>query len=229
VLNVSAAMTLKGVFKQLAPEFEAANDARIVFNFGASGVLQKQIEGGADVDVFASAAPKQIDALIAGGFVSADATTSFASNQVVILVPKGNPSGVQGPEDLKRVGRIATGNTDSTPIGATAKEWLHGLGLWEVVEPAVVFGENVGQVMGYLERGEVDAAVLFASEATGRENVEVAYRAPVDETPPIRYVIAPVGSTRKALLARAFIDFVMAEGSQQALVDGGFLRYPPAP
>lgn len=228
-LNVSAAMTLKRTFEQLAPEFEAANNAKVVFNFGASGVLQKQIEGGAQVDVFASAAPRQIDALVEGGFVSAEATRSFASNQVVILVPKGNPLGVQGPDDLRRVGRISTGNVESTPVGATAKGWLTGLGLWGTIEPTVVFGENVGQAVNHLERGEVDAAVVFASDATGRDGVEVAYRAPVDEAPAIRYVIAPVGSSRRALLARAFIDFVMSERSQQALVEGGFLKSPPTP
>lgn len=228
-LNVSAAMTLKRVFEQLAPEFEAAHKVKVVFNFGASGVLQKQIEGGAHVDVFASASPKEMDALVEGGFVSAEATTSFASNQVAILVPKGNSLGVQGPDDLRRVERIATGNVDSTPVGATAKEWLKGLGLWGSGEPAIVFGENVGQVVSYLERREVDAAVVFSSDATGRDGVEVAYRVPVDEAPAIRYVIAPVGSSRRALLARAFIDFVMSEGSQQTLVDGGFLKYPPTP
>lgn len=229
VLNVSAAMTLKGVFERIAPEFEAANDVRIVFNFGASGVLQKQIEGGADVDVFASAAPKHIDALIADGIASTDATVSFASNQAVILVPKGNPLGVREPKDLERVERIAIGNVNATPVGATAKMWLQGRNLWAVLEPRIVFGENAGQVSGYVDRGEVDAAVVFASEATGRENVEVAYRVPIGEAPDIRYVMTPIGTSRRPLLARAFIEFVMSEDSQQALVDGGFLRRPQTP
>jgi len=227
-LTVSAAATLRKPFEQLAPEFEKANNATIAFNFGASGVLQKQIEGGAMVDVFASASPAQVDALVAGGLASREATVSFISNELVIVVPTGNPAGITGPGDLERAKRLATGNPESAPHGTKAREWLEGQGLWSELEDRFVFGENAAQTTDYVARGEVDAAILFASEADGREDLEVVYTVPADQIKPIRYVIAPLANSANTELAQAFIDFVMSNRGQQPLLDNGFVPYEPA-
>jgi len=226
-LTVSAAATLRDAFEQFAPEFEKANNAKIVYNFGASGVLQKQIEGGAAVDVFASASPTQIDALVAGGLISEEATASFISNELVIVVPSGNPAGIAGPGDLARAKRLATGDPESAPHGTKAKEWLEGQGLWTELERKFVFGENAAQTTDFVARGEVDAALLFASEAAGRDDMEVVYTVPSDQIKPIRYVIAPLASSANPELAQAFVDFVMSARGQQTLLDSGFVAYEP--
>jgi molybdate transport system substrate-binding protein len=227
-ITVSAAMTLKKVFEQLASEFETETGTRVILNFGASGVLQKQVEGGADVDVFASAAPRQMNELIEGGFVSVDATSAIASNEVVVLTRTGNATGITGARDLVALGRIATGNPESTPIGAAAIQWMEGQGLAEEFRSRVVYGENVTQVMEYLTRGEVDAVVVFASEAKGRDDVEITYTVPTADTPPIRYVIAPLASSTRSDEAAAFVEFVLSERGRQALADAGFLLLDPA-
>jgi molybdate transport system substrate-binding protein len=226
-ITVSAAMTLKKAFEQLATEFETETGTKVTLNLAASGVLQKQIEGGADVDVFASAAPKQMNELVEGGFVSADATATFASNEVVVLTRAGDAARVAGAGDLVALEHFATGNPDSTPIGAAAFQWMEKQGLTDEFTQRVVYGENVTQVMEYLTRKEVDAVAVFASEAKGRDDVEIAYTVPAVDIQPIRYVIAPLAASAHPDEAAAFFEFVLSQRGRQALADAGFLLLDP--
>ena len=98
-LTVSAASSLKNVLTSTAPAFGRAKDVKLAFNFGASGQLVKQIEGGAPADVFISASPAAVATLSAEGLASGDASATLAGNTLVILVPKGNPAGIHGPDD----------------------------------------------------------------------------------------------------------------------------------
>lgn len=227
-LRVSAATSLKAPFEAIAPAFEKATGAKVRFDFSASGVLQKRIEGGAPSDVFASASPKQVDALIADGIVSPDATATFAGNDLVIFVAEGDPAGIDGPGDLAKAKRLTTGDPSAAPHGAEVKEWLTRLGIWDELRPRFVFAENAAQTLEYVVRGEVDAGIGFASEAKRGDKVEVVYTVPQDEIDPIRYVIAPVKSTRQPGLAREFIDFVLSAEGQRALAGAGFLPAPTA-
>jgi molybdate transport system substrate-binding protein len=222
---VSAATTLKRAFEEMEPAFEAANPGvDVVFNFGASGVLQKQIEAGAPCDVFASASPKQVDALVSGGYVSAEDTATFCGNEVAIVVPAGNPAGVSGPQDLAGLDRLTTGNPETAPHGTKAKEWLTNLGLWDSLAPKLVFAENAAQTLDYVSRGEVDAGLVFASEATSQSSVEIAYTAPASElTSPIRYVMAPTVSTSDSSTASAFVAYVLSADGQATLAKWGFV------
>ncbi|MBI5230930.1 MAG: molybdate ABC transporter substrate-binding protein [Coriobacteriales bacterium] len=221
-LRVSAATTLKGAFEDLAPAFEKASDVDLVFNFGASGVLQKQIEGGAPVDVFASASPAQIDELIEGSFVSAESTATFTSNDLVVIVPKGNPKGIAGSADLVKADRLTTGDPETAPHGTKAKEWLQAQRSWSSLEHRFVFAENAAQTFDYVARGEVDAGIVFGSEAFGKDEVEVVYTVPAEEIKPIKYVIAPLKASDRQEIAREFIEFVLSAEGQKALQDNGF-------
>jgi len=222
-LRVSGATTLKRVFEQIAPAFEAENGVRLVYNFGASGQIQKQIEQGAPVDVFASASPKQVDALISGGLTSAEDTSTFCYNDLVVFVPAGNPAAINGPADLASAERLTTGNPETAPHGTKTREWLEALGLWTRLESRFVFGENAAQTLDYVARGEVDAGIGFASEATGRDDVEVVYTVPASELKPSRYVIAPIAGAENAELAARFVEYLGTPEVQEALADAGFL------
>lgn len=228
-ITVSAAMTLKRVFERLAAEYESETGTKVVLNFGASGVLQKQIEGGSQVDVFASAAPKQMDALVAGGFVSVDSTRTFASNDIVVLTRAGEERRLPDAKALVDLERIATGNPESTPIGAAAEQWMSAQGLADEFASRVVYGENVTQVMEYLTRGEVDAVVVFGSEVVGRDDVTVAFTVPSAEAPPIRYVIAPLAGSTHLPEAEGFVELVLSERGRAALSEAGFVLLETAP
>lgn len=225
-LRVSAATSLKEVLEKTAPGFEESNDAKLIFNFGASGVLQKQIEGGAPVDVFVSASPKHVASLTAEALVNDEAASTFAGNDLVVFVPNGNPAGINGPGDLAKADRLVTGNPATAPHGAKAKEWLEGLGSWVSLQPRFVFAENSAQTLDYVARGEVDAGIGFASEAVGSEQVDVAYAVPKGEIEPIRYVAAPLVVTDHADLAAAYAAYLRTPEVQRALIDAGFLPAP---
>jgi len=227
-LNISGATTLKAAFTELAPAFEAANNAKLVFNFGASGVLQKQIEGGAPCDVFASASAKQVDALIEAGLVSADSTATFASNDLVIIVPANNPAGIATPADLANATKLVMGNPDTAPHGTKAKEFLEGRGTWATLQPKFVFAENAAQTLDYVSRGEVDAGFVFASEALGNDSVKIVYTAPKGAIKPVRYVAAPIKASANATLAEKFVAHLLAPEAQAVLEKNGFKPAPTA-
>ena len=225
-LNVSAAASLKSVLTSVAPAFEKANNVTLVFNYGASGVLMKQIEGGTPTDVFLSAAPAQVNTLTAEGLASADATKTFAGNDLVILVPAGNPKGIHGPNDLAKATKLTTGDPIAAPHGTKAKEWLTGIGLWDTLLPKFVFAANAAQTDDYVARGEVDAGIGFASDAKGRTDIEIAYTVPSAEIKPIKYVAVPIKATAQPALAEKFVSYLLSPEVQAALTDAGF---KPAP
>lgn len=222
-IDVSAAATLKAAFEEMAPALEASVGVSPVFNFGASGQLQKQIEGGAPCDVFASASPKQVDTLVSEGLISAEETSTYCYNEVVIFVPAGNPAGIHTPEDLTRAQRLTTGDPETAPHGTKSKEWLEAIGLWDALAPKFVFAENAAQTSDFVARGEVDAGLGFASEATGRDDIEVVYTAPAEESRPSRYVLAPLVASEKQAAARKFIEYVLSDEGQAVLAGHGFL------
>ena len=221
-LDVSAATTLKKAFAILAPAFEKANDAKLVFNYGASGVLQKQVEGGAPCDVFASASPSQVASLVADGLVSAEATVTFASNTLVLIVPAANPAGITSPTDLPKANRLVTGNPATAPHGTKTREFLTGQDLWTVLQPRFVFAENAAQTVDYVARGEVDAGFVFGNEVLGNKDVKVVYTVPAGAIKPIRYVAAPIKAGKNVELATKFVRFLLTPEAQTVLVANGF-------
>ncbi|MHB1342118.1 MAG: molybdate ABC transporter substrate-binding protein [Coriobacteriia bacterium] len=224
-VRVSAATTLKRAFEEMETSYEAAHpDVDLIFNFGPSGVLQKQVEGGAPCDVFASAAPAQIDALVEGGYVSVEETGTLCGNELAIIVPTGARATVSGPDDLAGLSRITTGDPATTPYGAKAEEWLVNLGAWEALSPRMVLAANVAQSLDYVARREVDAGIVFASEAWNQPSVEIAYAVPAAQlTSPIRYVIAPVAPAGEATAARDFIEYTLSAEGQAELDAWGFI------
>jgi molybdate transport system substrate-binding protein len=225
-LRVSAAMTLKSVLTSTAPAFEKEHNVKIVFNFGASGALLKQLEGGAPTDVFASASRSQIASAVADGLISADASATFASNDLTILVPKGNPKGIRSSGDLAKATQLTTGDPVAMAAGIKAQEWLTNLKLWDALKPKMVFAQNAAQLDDYVARGEVDCGLGFASDARGRGDIEIAYTVPKGEIKPVAYVVAPVKASDRDELAEAYVDYLLAPDTQAAFAAAGF---KPAP
>ncbi len=223
-ITVSAALSLKAVFEELGREYEQSTGSRVQFNFAASGVLQKQIENGAPVDVFASASPKETAALEQQDLLVPGTRTVFASNDMVLIAP----AKAGGPADFAdlasgRVLRIAIGNPRTVPAGRYAEEVLHHYSLWEKVQQKLVLAENVRQVLDYVSRGEVEAGILFATDAAVRSNeVAVVRTAPAGSHEPALYEIAVVKGTARERDARDFIAFVLSRKGQGLLKGYGF-------
>src|SRR5215472_15564702 len=148
-VTLSVAISLKEVTEDLGRTYMAAHPGvTLRYNFGASGDLQKQIEAGAPVDVFLSAAQRQMDDLEKQKLIIASTRRAFARNVLVAVKPADSTLDISKANDLleARVVHIAMGNPKTVPAGQYAEESLRALGLWERVQPKLVFAENVRQV-----------------------------------------------------------------------------------
>jgi molybdate transport system substrate-binding protein len=228
-LMVSAAASLTAVFTEIGAAFDEENDAQTVFNFAPAGTLQKQIEAGAPVDVFASAAMKQMDALLEGGLVDEASVKVFAGNEMVIIVPADSNLGISSFEDLAKadVKKVTTGDPAVSPYGVAAEEILTRLGLFDQVKPKEIYPANIQAAVEYVAKGEVDAGIIFATEArAGGDRVRIAVTSDPSWHGAIVYPIAVVGASKNKALAQAFVDFVAGPEGQAILLNYGFLAAP---
>lgn len=226
-ITVSAAASLQDVFREIGKQFEAQRGARINFNFAASGTLQKQIESGAPVDVFASAGHAQIDALAAQGLIAPETRRDFARNVLVLIAPAGQSVELKSFADLNtsRIKRIAIGNPKTVPAGQYAEQTLKHFNLWTPLQSRLVLGEDVRQVLDYVTRGEVEAGIVYASDVRARGGaVQIVTRAPADSHEPIAYPIAVILASKQAGTARAFLDAVLSDEGQRSLEKYGYER-----
>lgn len=227
-LLVSAAAGLKNAFTEIGAEFDKANNTKTVFNFAAAGTLQRQIEGGASADVFASADPKQMNALLDADLVDAVSVKTFASNDIVLVVPANSTLGIAGFEDLAKadVKKVATGNPDVMPLGAATLKILPALHIEDSVKPKLIYAETVNQTLQYVSSGEVEAGLLWTSEAlAGGDKVKtVATAAPDWYGGRPKFVIGTVSASKLKTLDQAFIDFVLGPQGQAILEKHGFLE-----
>ena len=230
-VTLSAAISLKDATETIGRTFMSAHPGvTLRYNFGASGDLQKQIEAGAPVDVFLSAAQRQMDELEKQRLILVETRRPFARNVLVVVKPADSRIDITRPADLTevRVTRIAIGNPKSVPAGQYAEESLRSLGLWDRVQPKLVFAENVRQVLDYVARGEVDAGFVYATDAVVRpRGVKEAFRPPDDSYRPVVYPGAVVAASKQAALARAFLDLLTGEQGRAVLARFGF-EPPPA-
>ena len=149
---------------------------KVNFNFGASGDLIKQIQGGAPVAVFASAAQKDMNELEQAGLLIPGSRTDFAGNSVVLVQPRQATVKLAGFPDLAKpeVKKIAIGNPKTVPAGRYAMEVLAFFKLADPIQDKLVLAENVRQVLDYVARGEVDAGLVYHTDAMTRpQDVQV--------------------------------------------------------
>jgi molybdate transport system substrate-binding protein len=229
-ITVSAALSLKEPFEEIGRAYEKKHPgSRVVFNFAASGVLQKQIEAGAPAAVFASASSKEMDALNASGLLLETSRADFAGNEVVLITAKNASVQISSFNDLKKsdVQRIAIGNPVSVPAGKYAEETLRTLDLWNNLKAKLVYAENVRQVMDYVARGEVEAGMVFLTDAMGRsKELRVFAEAPASSHKPVVYTIAVIKGAKNEAAARAFISLVMSKEGKDFFRKYGFIVLP---
>jgi molybdate transport system substrate-binding protein len=227
-LLVSAAASLTDVFEMISRAFERSEQKRVTVrcNFAASGVLKQQILAGAPVDVFAAAAPKEMDELQAAKRIVRTTRINFTRNRLVLIVPVTSRLAVRGWESLARpeVGRIALANPESVPAGRYGRETLMKRRLWDLLQPKLVFGENVRQTLTYVVGGDVDAGIVFSTDARSEAKcVRVAAMAiPGKDHAPIVYPAAVIAGSPQPDTARRFIRFLKGDESQTLLRRFGF-------
>jgi molybdate transport system substrate-binding protein len=225
-ITVSAAVSLKSAFLELGRIYESQNPvSRVMFNFGASGDLAAQIKGGAPVDVFASAAVRDMDDIDNGGYVVNETRTDFAANSVVLIAPISSKIEIASFEDLKRaeIRNIAVGNPRTVPAGRYSDETFRYYKIDDKIRDKLVFAENVRQVLDYVVRDEVDAGVVYMTDAKAtQQGIKIIMIAPEASHNPIIYPIAVVRGTKHEKNAKAFISLVISEAGRKILSRYGF-------
>ena len=226
-LSVYAASSLTDAFGALETVFESAHPGvEVSITYAGSQVLRLQIEQGAAADVFASANPEHMQALLDAGLVAESVV--FAHNDLVIITPPDNPAGIESLEDLPDASRLVLG-TSNVPVGRYAREVLrlaaptHGEGFEAMVLSRVVSEEsNVRLARAKVELGEADAAIVYRTDAGSSDRVHVV------EIAREVNVIAdyPVGVLRDAAapeLARAWVALLSSAEGKAVLAGHGFI------
>jgi molybdate transport system substrate-binding protein len=225
-IMVSAAMSLKNPFDEIGRAFERKHfGVKVYFNFGASGDLKRQIDGGAPVDVFASAALQEMDELEKEDRIINGTRFNFAKNAIVLVKPVHSGCGITSFDGLKgkTVKKIGIVNPQTSPAGRYAEEVLKYFNLFDSVHDKLVFGEHVRQVLDYVARGEVDAGIVYITDAMLRsKEVRIIIQAPEKSHTPAVCPIAVVKGTKNEYSSREFVTFVASGEARKIFQKSGF-------
>jgi molybdate transport system substrate-binding protein len=223
-LTVSAAASLKEALNEITPLYsESKSNVTIRNNFGSSGNLQQQIINGAPVDVFISAAAKQMDELQKKDLIVADSRRDLLSNRLVLIVPA-DKSDTKELKDLTNanIERIAIGDPRSVPVGEYAEQALTKLELFKDLQSKFVLGNNVRQVLQFVESGNAQAGIVYATDAKTSTKVKVVQVIDAKLHKPIVYPIAIIQKSSNQSSAKSYLDFLSSEPAKNIFEKYGF-------
>lgn len=223
-LTISAAASLKDAMAEIEQLYTQQQPVTITYNFAASGSLQQQIEQGAPVDIFISAAATQMDALQEKGLIITDTRKNILSNQVVLIAPK-NSKLVSNFNDLTsaRVQKIALGEPKSVPAGKYAQEVLTFFNIFNSIKQKIVFAKDVRQVLAYVETGNVDAGIVYITDAK-IGNVKIVAIAPENSHSLIVYPVAVIKASKNIDAAKEFVNFLSSKSANDIYQKYGFKK-----
>ncbi len=228
-LTVSAAASLKDAMEELQSTYQQQQpNTTITYNFGSSGSLQQQIEQGAPVDIFMSAAPKQMDALEKQNLLLPDTRKDLLRNEIVLVASK-DSANISDFKDLtsSAVNKVSIGNPQSVPAGQYGQEVLTSLNLFAPLKPKLVFAKDVRQVLSYVETGNVDAGLVYASDAKVSDQVKVVATAPADSHSPTIYPVAVLKDSKNPDAAQEFAQFLASDPARRKFESYGFIPIAP--
>ena len=221
-LTVAAASDLTNAFEEIGREFQKATGAKVIFNFGSSGMLAKQIEQGAPIDLFAAANIDFINQLEQKGLILPDTKKRYARGRIVIWTAQSSGIRIEKLSDLglPEIKRIAIANPEHAPYGVAARQALEHAGLWEQIKPKIVYGENIRQTMQYAQTGNVEVAIVALSLTPGSDGHWLLI--PDDLHNPVDQTFAVIKGAKNEAAARAFAAFVVGEQGQTIMKRYGF-------
>ena len=224
-ISVSAAASLTDALKQIAADYEKQSGDKIIFNFAASSTLAQQIQAGAPADIFFSADEAQMNRLEKKGLIDPATRKSILGNSLVIVVPGDSALPIKSASDLTNaaVKQIAFADPKAVPAGVYAKAWLTKLQLWPAIEPKVIPMENVRAALAAVASGNVDAGVVYKTDAAISKKVKIAYEVPLADGPDISYPMSLVKGSPQPEAAKKFLDYLSSKEAGQVFTQYGFL------
>ncbi len=230
-INVFAAASLSDVFKEIAADYQKETGDKLVFNFAASSTLARQIEEGAPADVFFSADEEKMDRLDKKNLIVKETRKSLLSNSLVIVVEKEGDLAISSPQDLAtaKIKKLALAEPKTVPAGIYAKSHLQKLGLWDKVSDKVIPTENVRGALAAVEAGNVDAAIVYKTDALISKKVKVAHEIPAADGPDIRYPVAVIKEAKNLAAARRLAVHLSTPAASRTFEKFGFIVRPVTP
>jgi molybdate transport system substrate-binding protein len=224
-VTVFAAASLTDSLSKIAAQYEQSTHDKILFNFAGSSLLARQIEEGASADIFFSADEAQMDRLQNKGLVQAGTRRSRLSNLLVIIVTADSSLSISAPRDLTSasVARVALADPQAVPAGVYAKEYLKKENLWSAIEPKVVPTANVRGALAGVEAGEVEAAIVYKTDAAISKKVKIVCEVPREKGPNISYPMALLKDAPEPASARRFLQYLNSDAAGKVFKDFGFI------
>jgi molybdate transport system substrate-binding protein len=222
---ISAAASLQDALQAIQSDFETEHpDIVITYNFGSSGALQQQIEQGAPVDVFISAGVSQMDALESQNRLLSETRTNLLGNRLVLIAPQDSTLGLTDFTDLTKdaVKQISVGEFRSVPAGQYTEQVFTSLGILATLQPKLIFANNVRGVLAAVESGNVDAGVVYATDAAISDQVKVVATADAALHSPILYPLAILSNTASPEAARTFVAYLTSDAAKAVFEEYGF-------
>jgi molybdate transport system substrate-binding protein len=225
-ITLAAAASLKNSMdEKLIPMFqEKYPNIKVQGTYDSSGKLQTQIEEGAEIDVFMSAAMKQMKALNEKGLITENSIVELLENKVVLVVPKGNNKDIKTFEDVLKSDKIAIGDPASVPAGQYAKEVFENLKIWDKVSEKASLGTNVTEVLTWVSEASADSGVVYSTDAASNDKVEVAATAPEGSVSKVIYPVGIVKSTKEEDAAKKFTEFLESDEAIKVFESYGFAK-----
>jgi molybdate transport system substrate-binding protein len=219
--SVAASLTdaiqaVEAAYTQAHPEVEFRN------NFGGSGALAQQIEHGAPVDIFLSAAAGPMDELQSQSLILSGSRRDLVRNTLVLIAPRGSPLDDFQQLTTDRVRSIAIGDPGSVPAGKYAQQTLTAMHLLAALRTKIVLAENVRQVLAFVETGNADAGLVYATDAAASGKVRIVATAPEASHDPIVYPAAVIRTGSNQAAAEAFVDDLASPAARAIFTQRGF-------
>ncbi len=224
-LTISAAVSLKDAMEEIRNDYKRMHpELTIDFNFGGSGSLQQQISNGAPVDLFFSAAEDKFGTLVKEGHILVEDHMDLLSNELVLVVPKGETT-VQNFNDLLKdeIQQISIGTPETVPAGKYAKESFEQMGLWDGLQNKMVYAKDVRQVLSYVETKNVEAGIVYQTDALSSDQVEIIATADSATHTPIIYPVGIVQESKQYDAAKDFYSYLQTDEAKEVFMKYGFI------
>ena len=226
-LTIAAAANLTDAFAEIGPRFTSKTGIKVVFSFGATADLARQIENGAPFDLFAAADSEHVEQLEAKGLLTPGSRAIYARGRLVMWLPPSSTLKADRIQDVtaKSFERIALAKPDVAPYGRATVESLQALGIWNEIESRVIYGQNVSQTKQYVATGNAEVAFIpLALVKTGEGRyIEVSD----DLHRPLDQALGIVKESTKQAAARHFVDFLLSPEGRDLMTQKGYKVPPP--
>lgn len=222
-LTVAAAANLTDVFGEIGSAFETKTGSEVVFSYGSTAELTKQIENGAPFDLFASADTEHVDSLIAANKLTQDSRALYALGQLALWIPSGEKNGFRELKDLtgQQIHFIAVAQPELAPYGRAAVETLKNAHLWEPLHPKLVYANSISMAKQMAATGNADATFTAYSLVLHDKGTVVKIDPQLYR--PIEQAVAIVTSSQRIEEAKQFRSFLLGPDGRAILAKSGYL------